>query len=103
MRLRRPHPAPTFEGDPVQGTAQVVSVQGVHGMSRKDYDREQITVAYCEMALRVQLPGREPYDVTIFPHVKVDAMADLPGKTFVVTADSANPKNVRINYRGDGQ
>jgi hypothetical protein len=98
MRLRRPQPAPTFEGDPVYGTAQVVSVQGVHGRSREDYDQEQIRMALCEMVLRVQLPGQEPYDVTIFPHVRVDVMAGLQGKTFVMEADSANPQNVRIDF-----
>ncbi len=53
-------------------------------------------MALCEMVLRVQLPGQEPYDATIFPHVRVAAMADLPGKTFAVETDSANPQNVRI-------
>jgi len=96
MWLRRPRRGPAFEGDPVRGTAQVLSATGVNGMTREDYDWEQIRFAYCEIALRVQLPDHEPYDATIFQHVKVVDMANLPGATVVVVADSANPQDVRI-------
>jgi hypothetical protein len=52
----------------------------------------------CQIAVRVQLPGRPPYDATILQLVDTSAMPNLqPGVTVVVAADSANPQNVRID------
>ena len=87
---------PAFKGAPVDGTAQVLSVQELMGTSgTEDVVRER----RCEIALRVQLPDRPPYDATIRRWVDVSAIPKLqPGATVVVAVDSANPQGVRIDF-----
>jgi hypothetical protein len=89
---------PAFKGAPVPGTAQVVSVQETDvGFGPVDGPTDELR---CKIALRVQLPGRAPYDTTILQLVDlVDHRPNLqPGATVVVTADSADPQNVRIDF-----
>ena len=87
---------PAFTGAPVQGTGQVHSVQRI---SRPFWLLENGRFpVQCQIALHVQLPGREPYDATTSLLVDPSAMPNLqPGATVVVTADSENPQNVRID------
>jgi hypothetical protein len=89
---------PAFKGAPVPGTAQVVSVQetGI-GFGPVDGPTDELR---CQIALQVQLPGRARYDTTILQLVDlVKHRPNLqPGATVVVTADSEDPQNVRIDF-----
>ncbi len=79
------------------GTGQVYSVQQTRFSIANSND--DIVQVRCQIALRVQLPGRPPYDATIRQLVDMFAMPELqPGATAVVAADSANPQNVRIDF-----
>jgi hypothetical protein len=85
-----------FRDAPVHGTGQVLSVQrkGLPFSHGENGPRQ----VRCQIAVRVQLPGRPPYDATILQLVDTSAMPNLqPGVTVVVAADSANPQNVRID------
>jgi hypothetical protein len=103
---------PASTGVQVQGTGQVASVQrtriskGSGEIGSRDDDVE----VQCQIALRVQLPGRSPYDATIHQFVDHEMLPGLtsavrpgvpylqPGATVVVAADSANPRDVRIDF-----
>jgi hypothetical protein len=88
---------PAFKGAPVPGTAQVVSVQETDiGFGPVDGPTDELR---CQIALQVQLPGRAPYGTTILQLVDLVHRPNLqPGATLVVTADSADPQNVRIDF-----
>src|SRR5262249_50095070 len=55
--------------------------------------------------LRVEMPGRAPYDVTVKTTVPSAMMwADaVNGRTFPVQIDSANPQNVRVDFSAPPQ
>jgi hypothetical protein len=80
-----------IRGSTLTGTARVLSVEttGVAvGESRRPV---------CRIGLRVQVRGREPYDVT----VRQDFLAwEMPaqGETVSVQVEAANPQKVRIDY-----
>ena len=89
--VKRVTSGPEFTGAPVQGTARILSApepRYEHG----------ITEAHCEIGLRVQLPGRRPYNAKTYQLVDLDILPLLPGATVVVNTDSANPKYVRIDF-----
>jgi hypothetical protein len=54
----------------------------------------------CWTALRVEVPGHEPYDVTVRGPVPKRLYRDLEGggRTVAVQVDSTNPKKVRIDF-----
>ena len=52
----------------------------------------------CLIGLRVEVPGRQPYDVTVRQDFLPWTMAAIqPGRTVAVEVDSVNPLNVRID------
>jgi hypothetical protein len=91
---------PTFTGAPVQGTGQVLSMQETGFQIGGGETGSPLTQVRYQIALRVQLPGRAPYDTTIRQLVgMVDGRPNLgSGATVVLAADSANPQNVRIDF-----
>jgi hypothetical protein len=98
MRRTRALKGPKFDGPPFTGTARVLSVEGTWG----------VTVStLCRIGLRVEIPGHPPYDVTVktpIPSAELYTMFDtrnqinLRGRTVAVQVDSANPRNVRIDF-----
>lgn len=74
----------------MSGTAQVLS---------SDWTGVVINLEYvCRIGLRVEIVGREPYDVTIEQRVDPLRMAALqPGTTIAVRVDPADPLKVRID------
>jgi hypothetical protein len=81
-----------IRGPVVAGTAQVLSLKqfgsvAVNGPAR----------LVCRFRLRVQVPGREPYEVAHwqnFPPWELGGVA--PGRTVSVEVDETNPKRLRI-------
>lgn len=90
---RRQHRDPVSKGAPVQGTAQILSSPAPRPTTDLD-----IVKVKCRIELRVQLPGQPPYDATTYQLVNTDMLPFLPGSTVVVTADSANPQDVCIDF-----
>jgi len=94
--------APKINGPALTGTARILSVKvivwggyafGLLGLA--------LSESYaCRTALRVEVPGREPYDVTVRGHVPKRLYRDLEGggRTVAVQVDSTNPKRVRIDF-----
>ncbi|MBV9722590.1 MAG: hypothetical protein JO082_11835 [Mycobacterium sp.] len=81
---------PSFKGSALTGTAQVVSVASTGTMINYQY--------VYKIGLRVELPGREPYDVTVRQPIHPMSVAALqPGSTLRVQVDSADPQNVRMD------
>ncbi len=56
-----------------------------------------------QFALKVEVPGREPYDVTVRRPLDAFARSAVqPGSVVRVQVDSANPKTVRIDLNQPG-
>jgi hypothetical protein len=85
-----------MRGPTLRGTAEIVSLRrlrfavGTSGFQRKPY----------RIGLRVQIPGREPYDVTIRQNIEpwMLGFATQAGATVPVQVQAANPQNVRIYF-----
>ncbi len=78
------------------GTAQVLSVKSTGTILEN-------TAYVCKIALRVQVPGREPYDVTIKQPIDVSDMSLVqPGETVSVQVAAKNPRKVRIGSGRSG-
>jgi hypothetical protein len=95
FRAFRASNGPEFSGPALMGTAQVLSV-GSTGYSAKSafesYERH-----FRKIGLRVQIPGREPYDVTVWHGFSAWMLGTMrPGGTVAVGVDAANPQKVRI-------
>lgn len=86
---------PEITGPALRGTAHVLSMQttgSTISFSGQDY-------YVCNIALRVEIPGCEPYDVTIQQRVHLLSIAPLQsGAAIPVLVDSTNPQNVRIDF-----
>jgi hypothetical protein len=81
---------PKFNGPALTGTARVLRRDSTNFMRNNKY--------MLLIGLRVEVPGRQPYDVTVrHPVHPLDLFAVEPGRTVAVQADSANPLNVRID------
>ena len=94
-RARR---AAEFKGPALSGTAQLLSVDRAGGLAAfgKTYKWEIV----CRIGLRVEIPGRPPYDVTVTTPVANGWFYDVqPGGTYAVQVDSAHPEAVRFDYR----
>ena len=51
------------------------------------------------IGLMVEVPGREPYDVTVKPSVQFIHLARVqPGATIPVQVDATNPQKVLIDF-----
>jgi hypothetical protein len=104
--------AAQFKGPALTGTAQVLSAAregGLGGLLQGSH-----TAVMCRIGLRVEIPGRPQYDVTVSRSVGSHLLVVLcvdgqrwepgqqwqvkPGMTFPVQVDSANPENVRIDF-----
>src|SRR5271165_1598533 len=73
------------------GTARVLSAEWTGAVINLEY--------VCQIGLRVEIPGREPYDVKIEQRVDPLRLAALqPGTTVAVRVDPANPVNIRIDF-----
>jgi hypothetical protein len=86
----------TTAADPVltSGTS------GIARVSSADWTGAVINLEYvCRIRLSVEIPGREPYDVTVEQRVDPLRLASLqPGTTVAVRVDPADPVNVRIDF-----
>jgi hypothetical protein len=81
---------PAFKGSALTGPAQVLSLEPTGPVVNGLY--------VCNIGLRVEIPGRQPYDVTVQKPVHPFSMTALqPGSTLQVKVDSADPLNVRID------
>lgn len=79
----------------VAGTAQVLSVETMESTGGSD------PTCMCRIALRVEIPGRPPYDATSSNGdfmTPVEIAAVQPGKTVAVQIDSKNPQDVWIDF-----
>jgi hypothetical protein len=73
------------------GTARVLSADWTGAVINLEY--------VCRIGLRVQIPGRQTYDVNIEQRVDPVRMAALqPGTTVAVRVDPADPHSVRIDF-----
>ncbi len=80
-RLRRP----SFAGPALTGTARILSVQSTGTVINGRY--------VCKIVLSVEIPGREPYEVTVRQAVHPISMASFqPGLVVSVQVDSAEPE-----------
>ena len=86
----------SFTGPALQGTACVCAVQPT-GNSISRYNRPPEYL--CQIALRVQVSARQPYEVTVRQLVETFKIPSVQvGATVPVQVDSANPQNVRIDF-----
>jgi hypothetical protein len=84
----------TIRGPVLTGTARVLSLRQFGSTSVNGPTRQ-----ICRFRLTVELPGREPYDVTHWQNFvpwALDAVA--PGNTVPVEVDASRPKRVRIGH-----
>jgi hypothetical protein len=89
----------TFDGDTVSGTAQVLSAASTNTVINN-------TNYMVKIKLRVQVPGREPYEAQTKELFDVTAVGDMqPGMTVPVIVSAAHPNRVKIDWgrraRGD--
>src|ERR1700757_5248294 len=82
---------PKFRGPALTGTAQVLSQKCLGTESSNGWLPENMWW----IRLRTEVPGRQPYNVTVW---KRGGGAPGRGSTVGVQVDSANPRNVRIGY-----
>lgn len=84
-----------IKGPARTGKAQVLSVESHWSYSDRSF-LPQGNIS--KIALRVEVPGREPYDVTVTQRIPLTATAAIqPGSVVPVLIDSTNPRNVRID------
>ena len=82
-------------GPSTPGTAQVLSVRKIGWAVGSPPNQRSA----CRIGLRVEVLGREPYEVTIRQNFEpyVLGIAVVPGKTVPVQVEDSNPQNVRID------
>lgn len=87
---------PRIKGPALTGTARVLSVKSNWSYSERSF-LPQGNIS--KIALRVQVPDREPYDVTVTQRIALTATAAIqPGSVVPVLIDSTNPQTVRIDF-----
>jgi len=113
IQLRSVRYGKSFRGPALNGTAEVLSAaRGTVGLPVFTNSRRAVA---CELELRVQLPGREPYDAAVSAPIDSDALIDLcvdgqrwelgqpwkvkPHKVFPVQVDSTDLQLVRVDFR----
>jgi hypothetical protein len=85
---------PAMKGPPLTGTARVLWLKQT-GVSLRV--NEPVTRMVCRLGLRLEVPGRQPCDVTVRQGLvpwEIDGFQ--PGATVPVQVDSTNPKRVRV-------
>jgi hypothetical protein len=82
-------------GPALNGTAQVLSVRKVGWAVGTPPNQKSA----CRVALRVNVLGVEPYEVTVHQNFEpfVLGLVVVPGKTVPVQVEEANPQHVRID------
>jgi len=113
IQLRSVRYGRSFRGPAMYGTAQVLAA------ARRPVGLPVFTngrrAVLGDFELRVQLPGRAPYDAAVIAPIDSDALIDLcvdgqrcelgqpwkvkPHKVFPVTVDSTNLQSVRVDFR----
>jgi hypothetical protein len=89
MRLRNPK----IRGSALTGTARVLSTNQTTGPGG-----EHGSLAL-RIGLRVEIPGRQPYDVTVKRSVDLNHLGRLQiGATIPVQVDATDPQKVRIDF-----
>ncbi|WP_081665333.1 DUF4190 domain-containing protein [Mycobacterium sp. UM_CSW] len=99
---------PKFSGPALTGTGRVLAIPSLGLMSGGGavvgniqlflHDMGQSGSRLCSIALRVEVPGREPYDATVWKVVdRTQVAAVESGAAFPVEVDSADPHKVRID------
>jgi hypothetical protein len=93
-RIRRLQQGPDFPGPALMGTARVLSVAANDGQRYLG-----LTKVVYRIALRVQVPGHQPYDA-IAREVVPDSVEflRLPNRIVAVQVDSTDPHKVRIDF-----
>ncbi|BBZ40048.1 hypothetical protein [Mycobacterium conspicuum] len=87
---------PSIRGPALTGTAQVLSVQTT-GMTVNDSYVLQI-------ALRVQVPDRPPYDATVSRRIHPIQMAAIqPGRIIPVRVDATDPNVIEFDFNRSAQ
>jgi hypothetical protein len=85
---------PKIRGSALTGTAQVLSAQQAVGV------REERGDVAVRVELRVQVPGREPYNVTVKRRVQLIHLPRVQtGASFPVQVDETNPQAVQIDFQ----
>ncbi|OBK21803.1 hypothetical protein A5634_09460 [Mycobacterium asiaticum] len=88
-RIRKPR----CSGPPLTGIARIESLESAGSVVDNRY--------ICKIVLRVEIPGREPYDATVRRAVNPVSMASVqPGKVVAVQVDSTDPQKVLIDPSG---
>jgi hypothetical protein len=98
-RQRRPKikKRPDFQGPALTGTAQVLAWIPHVGPRSTNY----LTWHVYELPLRVEVPGRQPYEVSVTQRVPswvMTAACRHPDMFVPVLVDSINPMNVWIDF-----
>jgi hypothetical protein len=89
IRARRER-NPTIRGPVLTGTARILSSKVSGGGE---------VACRIRVELRVEIPGRPPYDVTLTREFNlIDVPRVQPGATFPVQVDANNPHQVVINF-----
>jgi hypothetical protein len=113
-QLRSVRYGKSFRGPALDGTAEVLAAARRPVQPAFVFSNSRRAVL-CDLQLRVQLPGREPYDAGVVAPIDSDALIDLcvdgqrwelsqpwkvkPHKVFPVQVDSTNLQLVRVDFR----
>ncbi|OBK46988.1 hypothetical protein A5655_08350 [Mycobacterium sp. 1081908.1] len=100
---------PKFSGPALTGTGRVSAIPSLGLLSGGGavvgniqlflHDMGQSGSRLCGIGLRVEIPGREPYDATVWQVIDRTQVAAMEsGAAFPVEVDSADPRNVRIDF-----
>lgn len=82
----------TIRGPVVAGTARVLSLRQFGAVSVNGPER-----TICRIGLTVEVPGREPYDVTVWRNIAPWEIGGvMTGRTVAVEVDGNHPKRIRI-------
>jgi hypothetical protein len=84
---------PRISGTALAGMAEVMSVKQTAGSKQETRDLP------LQIGLRVQVPGQQPYDVTVKRRIDlIHAGRVQPGATIPVKVDASNPQKVVIDF-----
>jgi hypothetical protein len=114
-QLRSVRYGKSFRGPALNGTAEVLAAARRPGLQPAFVFSNSRRAVLCDLQLRVQLPGREPYDAAVIAPIDSEALIDLcvvgqrwepsqpwkvkPHKVFPVQVDSTNLQLVRVDFR----
>ena len=85
------HRTSQIRGPALAGTARILSVEQTSQSSD--------TSLVLRIGLMVEVPGQQPYEVTVKPSVQLIHLARVqPGATIPVQVDATNPQKVLIDF-----